>query len=206
MKKKRAPWPRWAKILRNLLLSALLGFMMWDLWDQPTFSYMVDLRRSARQALFPEPDTVVELDTRIDGTYRIEVTDDMAITSYPRHGDFFTNANVSFHRLREGPDLLCVSTGVELPDEWGQPQLYAAYAVVHPPEGAAGAVLTLSNENVEHVVEGVREGDVFLFYDLPEPDENGRTSIGSALYLMGWSTYKVQFLDADGTAVGQISG
>ena len=53
MRKKRAPWPRWAKVLRNLLLAVLLGFMMWDLWGHPTFFYMTNLRRRERRALFP---------------------------------------------------------------------------------------------------------------------------------------------------------
>ncbi len=206
MRNKHAPWPRWAKILRNLLLAALLGLMMWDLWDQPTFSYMADLRRSARQALFPEPDAVVELNTRIDGTYRIGVTDDMAITSYPLHGNFFTNANVSFHRLREGPDLLCVSTGVELPDEWGQPLTYAAYVAVRPPEDSVDAVLTLHIDGEDYVAEGVREENMFLFYARPEPGEDGTVFMGGSWFLLGQSAYEVQFFDANGTAVGQISG
>ena len=146
MKKKRAPWPRWAKILRNLLLAALLGFMMWDLWDQPTFSYMEDLRRRERKMLFPEPEAVAEFNISGGMKYRVELTDDMAVTSYPAHGDFFTVANTSVLLLEEGPNLICISRFVELPDEAGQPMSYAAYAAAHPPKGAVSATLTLHND------------------------------------------------------------
>ncbi|MDE7219395.1 MAG: hypothetical protein K2O45_07220 [Oscillospiraceae bacterium] len=200
MKEKRTPWPRWAKILRNLLLAVLLGFMMWDVWGHPTFFYMEDLRRRERRALFPEPEAVVELNTIGGVKYRIDVAEGMAVTSYPLRGDFFTNANASFHSLEEGPALLCVSRTAERPDEFGQPLTCAAYVAVHPPEDAAGAVLTLSNESAEHMVEGIREGDVFLFYD------HEYATTGSALHMMGFSSYELEFSDKDGNSICQVSG
>ena len=73
MKKRRGPWPRWAKILRNILLTALLFFLMWDAWLWPTFSYRADLRRVERRMLFPEPEMTLELETFYGDLYRIDL-------------------------------------------------------------------------------------------------------------------------------------
>ena len=211
MRKKRTPCPRWAKILRNLLLLALLGFLMWDTWDQPTFSYRADLRRTERECLIPEAVEVLEINTA-RGAYRIELADDVAVTSYPTRGRFFASANVSVHPLQEGSGLLCVPLPVERVDEVGQPITFACYAAVRPPADAADAVLTLHmleddyNEPGDYVFEGVQEGGAFLFYARPEPDEDGTVFMGSNWFLPGKFTYEVQFFDADGTKVGQISG
>lgn len=205
MKKKRAPWPRWANILRNLLLAALLGVMIWDLWDQPTFSYMEDLRRRERKILFPEAENVVEFNISGGMKYRVEVTDDVAVTSYPARGRFFTNANASVRRLEEGPNLLCASMPVELRDEFGQPLGYAAYVAVHPPEDAAAAVLTLHVDEGDYVVEGIREGEVFLFYASPEPDEEGRVWMGSSWFWPEKLAYELVFFDEDGNSIFQVS-
>lgn len=207
MRKKRAPWPRWAKVLRNLLLVVLLGFMMWDLWDHPTFFYMTDLRRRERRALFPEAaETVVELDTAGGVKYRIEVTDGIAVTSYPRRGDFFTTANASFWKLKDGPDLICLSRPVELPDEFGQPLTYAVYAAVQSPAGSAGAVLTLHVDGGDYIAEGVWEDGLFLFYVRPEPDENGVVRMGGNWFSPGMFAYELKFFDQSGNSVCVVSG
>lgn len=207
MRKKRAPWPRWAKVLRNLLLVVLLGFMMWDLWDHPTFFYMTDLRRRERRALFPEAaETVVELDTAGGVKYRIEVTDGIAVTSYPRRGDFFTTANASFWKLKDGPDLICLSRPVELPDEFGQPLTYAVYAAVQSPAGSAGAVLTLHVDGGDYIAEGVWEDGLFLFYARPEPDENGVVRMGGNWFSPGMFAYELKFFDQSGNSVCVVSG
>ena len=206
MKKKRAPWPRWAKILRNLLLAALLGFMIWDLWDQPTFSYMTDLRRRERKMLFPEPESVVEFNISGGMKYRVELADDVAVTSYPARGKFFTNANASVRRLEEGPCLLYISRPVELQDEWGQPLSYTAYVAVHPPENAASAVLMQHMDEGDYVVEGIREGEVFLFYARPEPDEEGRIWMDIPGFWLENRVYELEFFDEDGNSICQISG
>lgn len=206
MKKKREGWPRWAKILRNLLLAALLGFMIWDLWDQPTLSYTEDLRRRERMILFPEPAAEVEFNISGGMKYRVELADDMAVTSYPARGKFFTNANASVWRLKEGPHLLCVPLPVDLRDEAGQPMSYAAYVAVHPPEDAAAAVLTLHMEEGDYVIEGIREGEVFLFYARLEPDEDGRVSMGSFWFWLEKLAYELEFFDKDENSICQVSG
>ena len=206
MKEKHKPWPRWAKVLRNLLLAALLGFMIWDLWDQPTFFYMTDLRRRERMMLFPEPEAVVEFNISGGMKYRVELSDDVAVTSYPTRGRFFTNANASVRRLEEGPCLLCASRPVDLRDEFGQPLSCAAYVAAHPPKDAAAAVLTLHMDEGDYVVEGVREGDVFLFYARPEPDEEGRVWMDSSWFWLESLVYELEFFDEDGSSICQISG
>lgn len=206
MRKNRMLWPRRAKIVRNLLLSALLGFLMWDAWGWPTFSFRADLRRTERRMLFPEPELAAEIETAGGVPYRIELAGDVAVTAYPSRGTFFTIANHSVHRLEEGPNLLCLPRPVELPDEEGQPLTCVCYAVLRPPKAAARAVLALHNDGGDFREEGVREGDVYLFYVRPEPDENGRVRISSSWFLMKELNYELDFFDKDGDSICRISG
>ena len=52
MRKKRIPWPRWAKVIRNLLLVLFLGVFIWDLLGKP-LPHEAALRRLERQYLIP---------------------------------------------------------------------------------------------------------------------------------------------------------
>ena len=206
MKKKRKSWPRWAKILRNLLLALLLGVMIWDLWDQPSFSCTMALRRRERQMLLPEPEAAVEFKVSEHVKYRIELADDIAITSHLYRGDFFAVANPSVRYLEEGPNLLIVPLAVERRDEFGQPLSHAAYAAVHPPENAAAAMLTLRADDASCAVEGIREGEFFLFYARPEPDENGHIAVNSSWLSPEELHYELEFLDGDGNSICRVSG
>lgn len=206
MKKKRKSWPRWAKILRNLLLTVLLGVMIWDLWDQPSFSYAIALRRRERQMLLPEPEAAVEFKVSDHVKYRIELVDDIAITSNLYRGDFFAVANPSVRYLDEGPNLFIVPLTVDWRDEFGQPLSCAAYVAVHPPEDAAAAVLTLRVDDVSYVVEGIREGEFFLFYARPEPDENGHIAVNTPWFSLEELDYELEFFDEDGNGICQVSG
>lgn len=209
MKEKRKGWPRWAKILRNLLLAVLLGVMIWDLWDQPSFTYAMDLRRRERQMLVPEPEAVAEFNISGGMKYRVELTDDMAVTSYPAHGDFFTVANTSVLLLEEGPNLICISRFVELPDEAGQPMSYAAYAAAHPPEDAVSATLTLHSDgwDSDTAVEGIQEGELFLFYLRSEQqDKSIFLHVTGPRFTIEGVTYQLEFFDKDGRSICQVSG
>lgn len=58
----------------------------------------------------------------------------------------------------------------------------------------------------DYSVEGIREGAFFLFYARPEPDEEGRVSMGGDWFLLGDSAYELEFFDQDGGSIFLISG
>ena len=207
MKKKRTPWPRWAKILRNILLAALLGFLMWDVWDHPSFFYMADLRRVERQWLIPETECIAEISRGIWGVdARIGWTEGAAVASFPRRGKFFTNAAAMPYLLTEGPNLIALPWSTGLQDRYGQPHSYACYVALQLPEDSASAVLTLHNEDGTYTVSSQREGDIFLFYAAPEPDENYISRMGSSWFYMGQFTYELEFYDENGNMIQEVSG
>lgn len=194
--------------MRNVLLTALLGLLMWDLWDQPAFTYMASLRRAERQRLIPATECVAEISRGIwDGDIRIGWTEGAAVASKPVRGKFFTNVDFQPYALTDGPNLIPLPWPLLFREE-GYSNSYACCAVLQPPEDSAAAVLTLRNEDGELTAESVRAGDVFLFYVRPEPDEDGRTSIsyGTTLHAMGYSSYELEFFDADGGSICRISG
>lgn len=204
MKKKRAPWPRWAKVLRNILLTALLGFLMWDAWGHPAFSYMADLRRTERQWLIPETEDVANVPRGIwDADIRIGWTEGAAVASYPVSGRFFTNAMAASYQLSDGPNLIALPWSVTILDGPGHMVSYACYAALQPPENSVSAVLSLHNEKGTYTVTSRREGDVFLFYDTPKPDQNGVISMGPAWF--DKLPYELIFYDESGNIVGEIS-
>lgn len=207
MKKKRTPWPRWAKILRNILLTALLGFLMWDLWGQPTFTYMASLRRLERQFLIPKTECVAEISRSVWGAdVRIGLTEGAAIASIPTRGKFFTNATAESYTLTYGPNLIALPWSVGFPDEAGQFNSYACYIALQPPEDSVSAVLTLHNTDGTCTVSSQRENDIFIFYARPEPDEHGRVSMDWTWFGMGQFTYEVEFFDDNGDMIQEISG
>lgn len=206
MRKQRTPWPRWAKTARNILLTALLGLLAWDAWGWPSLSFRADLRRAERRMLIPEPEAAVDLKLSYGNPYRIEVSGNVAVMAMSVKGSFFTTAYPARYILGEGPELLCVPFPVVSPDEFGQPVTCAAYAAVHPPEDAVSAVLELHNEDGDFAVEGVREGEIFLFYARPEPDSDGYVSVGGSWFRPERFTYELAFYDGDGNILRKISG
>ncbi len=206
MKKKRAPWPRWAKVARNILLTALLALLAWDMWGWPSLSFRADLRRAERRMLIPEPETVVELKLSYGNPYRIELSGDVAVMAMYARGSLFSNAYPTRYVLGEGPALLCVPFPVVSPDEAGQPLGCAAYVAVQPPEGSASAVLTLHNEDGNFTAEGVPEERSFLFYARPQPDRDGYVSMGESWFRPEMFTYELAFYDMEGRILQEISG
>lgn len=202
MKKRRAPWPRWAKILRNILLTALLVFLMWDAWLWPTFSYRADLRRVERRMLFPEPEMTLELETFYGHLYRIDLAGDMAVTAFPLRGSFFAVANPSRHFLREEPELFCVPYEMAPRDEADPRQPCAVYAVFRPPADTARAVLTLHNKDGDFTAGSVWEEGICLFYVCP-----GLDVLAHNIWCIPDNyTYELAFYDADGNVIQEISG
>lgn len=206
MKQKRKPWSRRAKIVRNLLLAALLGLMMWDAWGWPSFSFHADLRRRERQMLFPEPEAAVELELFYGNPFRVEVAENKAVMSMATRGSFFTVAHPSIYTLREGPDLLAIPYTICVRDKAGQRQEWVVYAAFHPPEGSDRAALTIYSDtgNLLLTAEGVREEQMFLFYTHPEEVELWAARLHETLP-EGY-TYKLAFYDGDNDILQEITG
>ena len=188
MRKKRTPWPRWAKVTRNLLLALLLGVFIWDLLDKP-LPHEAALRRLQRQYLIPEMDRSIEVSRGYWGSsQRIDWNECAAMVSIqvrkasPYNYDYPT-ANV--YRLTEGPDLLPLLGSTLLPgNAVGTMDIYSVYAAIEPPEDSATAELTLYSSKTL-TVSGQKEDDIYIFY-VPSESNDGQAA------------YELKFYDADG--------
>lgn len=214
MKKKRTPWPRWAKTARNFLLALLLGLVVWDQLGKP-LPYTAALRRAERQQLLPKMDHRVDISRgyRGGGSIRIEWTEGAAITSAPHipADARLTNLYVPFttpQRLTEGVNLLTSSRArVELPVEGAKlPGLFAVYAAVFPPADSVTAELTLHIRDGTYTSSAQREGDTFIFYARPEPSENGIRVMGPEWYSPEEFIYELTFYSETGEIVGEAAG
>lgn len=215
MKQKRKPWSRRAKIVRNLLLAALLGLLMWDAWGWPSFSFHADLRRQERRMLFPEPETSVELKLSSGRPFRIDQAGDMALTSFCSKGRFFTNAQIYPRKLREGPDLISLPLPINPFSQFSQPVERADshpasdihFAALRPPEGSARAILTIYNEAGKLVLtaEGEQDGDVFWFYIGREYTLEVWFNRENETLAEGY-TYELAFYDGDNDILQEITG
>ncbi|MDE7260850.1 MAG: hypothetical protein K2N78_02130, partial [Oscillospiraceae bacterium] len=94
MKHKRKPWPRWAKIVRNILLAILLACLTWDAWDRPTISAQAALRKKERQMLCPESTAAVEIKDMGRPSHWVVQPDGLAMVFQAAKGDFFTNLSL----------------------------------------------------------------------------------------------------------------
>ena len=188
MRKKRTPWPRWAKIVRNLLLVLLLSIFIWDLLEKP-LPREAALRRLERQYLIPETDRSTEVpqgywggSQRIDWNAWAAVSSIQARKAQP-YNYYYPIANV--YRLTEGPDLLALPWSTLLPgDGVGTMDTYAVYAVIEPPEDSVTAELTLHGGKT-FTASGQREDGVWIFY-VPSEVNDEQTA------------YELMFYDADG--------
>jgi len=209
MKRKRAPWPRWAKIARNLLLFLVMALILWGQLGKP-LPYGMALRREARQYLLPEMDHHIEISRGYWGDdMRLDWTEGAAMASVPaqEYLTFAVRPVGTPYRLTDGPNLLPFPWTVLLPEE-GEILMssYAVYAAIFPPESAATAILTLHNNSGTYTVAGQREGEVFLFYAHPDPEEDGSRSMDSSWFFPREFTYKLSFYDLTGKAVDHVFG
>ncbi len=188
MRKKRIPWPRWAKVARNLLLVLFLGVFIWDLLEKP-LPHEAALRRLERQYLIPEMDRSIEVSRGYwGGNQRIDWNECAAMVSIqarkaPPYNYYYPIANV--YRLTEGPDLLALPWSTLLPgNEVGMMDIYAVYAAIEPPEDSVTAELTLHGGKT-FTASGQKEGDIYIFY-VPSESNDGQAA------------YELKFYDADG--------
>lgn len=188
MRKKRIPWPRWAKVIRNLLLVLFLGVFIWDLLGKP-LPREAALRRLERQYLIPEMDRSIEVSRGYwGGNQRIDWNECAAMVSIqarkaPPYNYYYPTANV--YRLMEGPDLLALPWSTLLPgNEVGTMDIYAVYAAIRPPQDSVTAELTLHGGKTL-TVSGQKEDDIYIFY-VPSESNDGQAA------------YELKFYDADG--------
>lgn len=188
MRKKRIPWPRWAKVIRNLLLVLFLGVFIWDLLGKP-LPREAALRRLERQYLIPETNRSIEVSRGYwSGSQRIDWNECAAMVSIqarkaPPYNYYYPTANV--YRLMEGPDLLALPWSTLLPgNEVGTMDIYAVYAAIRPPQDSVTAELTLHGGKIL-TVSGQKEDDIYIFY-VPSESNDGQAA------------YELKFYDADG--------
>ena len=202
MKRKRTPWPRWAKLTRNLFLFLLLALTVWTQLGRP-LPYGAALRRAARQYLMPKMEHHAEISQLYWlGSIRADWTEGAAMLSIPvepLHTRFFHYPIVEPIPLTKGTNLLASPwTASRTPDLTG---ICAIYIAVFPPEDSVTATLTLHNDDAAYTADAEREGEIFVFYIRPEPDENGVTTIKPTWHGAEERAYELTFYNESGEEV-----
>ena len=206
MRKKRAPRPYWVKFLRNLAAAFLLLVIVWNVLDI-SLPATAEFRRLERQSLAPPSEIAAAVPTGDPFAPKVLIGlgQGWAVAGAPNLLSS-TLSDLNIYPLSDGPALIPLPQTVARPDNAGHPQFHAAYAAFRPPPDAARAVLTLHNEDGDFMVEGVREGAVFLFYAHPAPDGAGRVSIGRSWFQPELFTYELAFFDENGAAIPYRKG
>ena len=160
------PWPRWARVTRNLLLSLLLALFLWASVGAP-LPKAAAVRRFERECLVPYGETVLELEEGEAAFTPVCVSASgeavVAVGPYLQWLD----------RLEgDGPTLLPLRTTIYSVG-WGSILSHPAYMLVHPAAGTASAKLTVHNQQGDFTAQGERRGEVFFFV---MPDPNGWSS------------------------------
>lgn len=193
--------PYWARALRNLLAALILLAAVWELMDMPLPGRM-EFRRLERQALAPPSEIISVIPTRDPFLPHILIglTEDWAMVGVPYSiSSALSDANI--FPLDEGANLICLRQSVGIPDWAGQVLFHAAYAAVRPPENSAAAVLTLRNADGDFWAEGIRDGEIFLFYF-----RSDEISVQNRLRYPAEYTYELEFYDENGTFIQKVSG
>lgn len=210
MKRKPAPWPRWAKVTRNLVLFLFLALTVWTQLGRP-LPYEAALRRTARQYLVPELDHCVDVSRGFWGdAIRVDCTEGAAMLSLPpaRSTTFTCEApRTEVYRLTEGANLLIAPWSVLQPSGGTGSDIMevrAAYIAVFPPEESVRAALTLHNGSRTFTADAVKGSGVYVFLLEPEQDANGAYSIGPSWYADGGYTYELEFYDLAGDKISKM--
>lgn len=211
MKRKPAPWPRWAKVLRNLVLFLFLTLTVWTQMAKP-LPYEPSLRRMARQCLIPAMEHHAEIIMDPLRDVHIDWSEDVAMSSLYMDPDLWFvyphRHSPSLHKLTGGSDLLSFPWMVSLDRPDSTPESgyapysgYAAYVSLFPPDSSTAATLTLHNNSGTYTVTGERYGEVFVFYAQPEPNEEGARIMDSSWFFAREFTYELTFYDETGKEV-----
>ena len=211
MKRKRTPWPRWAKITRNLLIFLFLALTIWTQLGRP-LPYKLAVRREARQSLMPEMDHHASISRGIGKDYiQVDWTEGAAMSSmYIQSGarlTYFYEPFTYCYQLTDGPNLLAFSwTATFFGGSDNPMETYAVYTAIFPPEDSVSAVLTLHNNSGTFTVPGQREDDYFIFYARPEPEEDGSRHMDSSWFYLDYFTYELEFFESNGEMICRTAG
>lgn len=210
-KKKHTPWPRWAKVTRNLLFALLLGLTAWNQYGKP-LPYGADLRRFERQHLIPKTQCVAELTQRPENFQpRIGWADGVALAySFPS-GPYARHVAGEAFRLTGDTEMIVLRWPIVRFNEAGRMRPYAAYIVFQPPADSETASLTLHNNDGTFTVESRKDNGIFLFFatlwDLdPEQEWGGDLDMDDSWFYAGEFAYELTFYDGSGMAVGEMEG
>ena len=202
MRRKRTPWPRWAKSLRNLTAALLLLAAAWEALDMP-LPAGAEFRRLERQSLAPPSEIAAVIPTGEPFSPRIWLGfgEGWAVAGTPyRLSSALSDSRI--YPLSGGPELICLGRGVVRHDETGQPLAHAVYAALRPPADSVRAVLPLRNADGDFTAEGVREGGLFLFRLHPE----GRAAMHGFWFSPDGYSYELTFCNGDGTMLESAAG
>lgn len=191
MKKRKRPWPRWAKIVRNLTAAALLVPLIWA-WIGAPVTVKGQLRRYERQCLLPRGEIVLASSDHEGLEPRIYVSvSDAAVVTVGRDLR-------SIDLLEgDGPELFPWRGEAMWASEGRTVSTYA-YILVHPPEKAAGARLTVTNRVASYTARGEDTGGAFLF--IMPPPSGDDTSFEDWQYPENYS-WEITYLDAQGREI-----
>lgn len=167
MKKLFRPWPRWAKIVRNLTVTVMLVPFIWMCLGAP-LTAKGELRRFERRCLLPPGEIVLEFsddkkdDIRVQypSPFYVSVSDYAMVTvdEHMRWMDPLTG---------DGPELFLL----KVTPMWvskGTPKSSFAYILVHPPENAVRAVLSVTTQVYTYTAKGTFT-DGAVFFIMPSP-------------------------------------
>lgn len=189
------------RAIRNLLLTALVLTVLWWYWRCPLPTPGMELHRGERQNLLDRSTIVFSCESegeRISG-------DRMMLVGVSKHTVQTRSRTHPFNVWPKNPDG---ATLVVLPSELQyRPTMIVGLVAAEPPALAVRARLTLDmtayEQGVVYMVEGERDGEVFLFR-LEEPPEREQV-LTNLFHTTDLPPYSLEFFGADGALLETVT-
>ena len=198
MRKKRAPWPRRGKAIRNLLLVLLLGAVIWGQLGKPLPTREMELHRAERECLI-DPSVVV---FTCESEPERELGDPVMLVGVS--GDTVQTSSRT-HRFNIWPKNPEGATLVVLPSELEySPSFVAGLVAVEPPAPAETARLTIGvseGAGPLRTVSGEKSGSVFLF----RLEEAEGQPLDCLFHTTKLPPYTLEFFSADGALLETVT-
>lgn len=195
---------------RNLLITALLGILIWTVNGCPLPTMELEFRRQERQYLAGPSEILLRCESQGEA-----ITGDptmlLGVTASYVHTCSGTHPFNVWPRNKEGSTLVVLPSELSL-----KPVFTVGLAVVDPPAQTASARLTITLSRMDwaedYTVEGERQGDVFLFSLAARHEEdNWRSHESEALSELTHQQprtflypYTVEFFDAGGVLLDAL--
>lgn len=189
------------RAIRNLLLTALVLTVLWWYWRCPLPTPEMELHRGERQNLLDRSAIVFSCESegeRISG-------DRMMLVGVSKHTVQTRSRTHPFNVWPRNPDG---ATLVVLPSELRyRPTMIAGLVAAEPPARAVRAKLTLDMTAYEqggvYMVEGERDGEVFLFRveETPEREQ----VLDNLFHTTDLPPYALEFFDKDGVLLDTVT-